>query len=172
LVLPVLEYILRDRLIPKFQRVVVQTIPNLAQQATTEAARRHGATSQQTNVTGMPTAQTPTPRGPQGGVLWRTRVQPVGLGGEADPLQRTLPAIDPDRMEGTDYSALPNGGDYFLRAVRERYIFAHTYLDIWNADRLRFFPREAKMSQFFDLWQVFTCGQLDYLLGFEYPFTN
>jgi len=173
IVLPVLEYILRDRLIPRFQRVVVQTIPNLAQQAMTEAARRHGATGQQVNVTGMPTAQNPPPRAPQAGVLWRTRVQPVGLGGEADPIQRTLPAIDPDPTEGSDYYALPYGrDDYLARAVQERRFFAHTYLDLWNNDRLQFFPREAKMSQFFDLWQVFTCGQLEKLLLIEYPLTN
>jgi hypothetical protein len=159
--------------------VVVRTIPNLAQQAMTETARRHGLTppraggGQAGAIAGMSTSSQPTPRAPQGGVLWRTRVQPVGLSGEEDPQQRTLPAIDPDPREGTDYFAVPYGRDeYFHRAVRERRQFAHIYLELWNNDRLQLFTREGNMSQFFDLWRVYTCGQLEKLLLIEYPLTN
>ena len=35
-----------------------------------------------------------------------------------------------------------------------------------------FFDREAKMSQFSNLWRSFTCGYLEQLLEEEYPYTN
>ncbi|MSR59656.1 MAG: hypothetical protein EXS05_18775 [Planctomycetaceae bacterium] len=175
LVLPVFEYVLSERLIPEFQRAVVQTLPHVAQQATNEVARRHGLKP---------------PQRKQVGVLWRTRAEAVGYPDERDPVTRTLPAIDPepgqsgnapdavpdphpDPLAGADFDfqAIPNGADYLARATQQRDHLARVYLEQWTADRLRFFAAEAKMSQFINLWRVFTCGQLDRLLA-EYPSSN
>lgn len=202
LVLPVLEHVLRERLIPEFQRAVVRTIPEVAQQATNEVARRHGLKQ---------------PKRRQIAVLWRTSAEPVGVADEGIPQSRTLPAIDPepgsadypeavpdphpDPRAGGDFRSIPGAAEYLRRAVRQREFFAHGYLDrfrggypfpeptpipysgpapaiasdgrpgSWNEDRLRFFQREARMSQFFNLWGIFTCGQLDQLLK-EYAFSN
>jgi hypothetical protein len=185
LVLPVLEYVLRERLIPEFQRSVVQTMPQLAQQATNEVARRHGQKQ---------------PQRPQMGMLWRTnyQLQPVGYPDERDPLTRTLPAVDPtpldfasggggqsvgeqsfptsdphpDPLEGLDSKLVPDPGPYLMQARSRRELLAQQYLDDWNNDRLRFFSYEGKMSQFINLWKVFTCGQLQKLLIVEYPLSN
>src|SRR5688500_8420340 len=61
-VLPVLETILNEQMIPQFQRQVVQATPGLAQTAAAEIADRH---------TGNPSARDQA-RGPVIGVFWRT----------------------------------------------------------------------------------------------------
>lgn len=114
LVLPVFEYILRDRLIPQFQRQIVRTTPELAQMATREIALRHGHRGA-TNGSSAGSANDDTD--PQSGLLWHVppglnestastgnertsgqsgNVFPVGQPDEADPNLRTLPIIDPD----------------------------------------------------------------------------
>lgn len=184
-VLPVLEYVLKERLIPEFQRQVVQTIPRLAQDATNEVARRQGISLN------PQAAARDQARGQQVGVLWRTQGQPVAYPDELDPMARTLPAIDPtpfapmsgnsggmvedpnpDPREGQDAQMMPNPLIYAERAAEARERFAKTYLCEWTCDRLRFFPVEGKMSNFFELWRAYTCGQLEKLLHTEYPQSN
>jgi hypothetical protein len=64
---------------------------------------------------------------------------------------------------------------YFDEARTERERLAKLYLlgpPGWNYDRLKFFQFEGRLSQFFGLWQTFTCGQLMRLLNEEYPDSN
>jgi Putative Flp pilus-assembly TadE/G-like len=198
LVLPVLEYVLRERLIPEFARAIVHTMPQLAQQTTYEVARRNG-------MHHTKAAREERQRGPQVGVLWRTRNShdsagsnagqgasgggmPVGVPNEFDPRMRSMPVIDPspgaaggnqpvpdpnpDPREGEDYQQLSDGEVYLTFAIEEREMSSRFYLESWTVDRLRFFTRHGKMSQFINLWRVFTCGQLTRLLTVEYPTTN
>ncbi len=154
LMLPTLEGILAERLIPQFQRAVVATYPQLAQRATDEVAQLHGLGS----------SELATPRAYRG-VLWRTSVEVVGGPVESLPQTRTLPVIDPvgDDVPGRDM--------YLLTALQQRYWLSHTYLSDWNNETLAIFDREGKMSQFANLWRGFTCGQLNALLD-EYPEDN
>ncbi len=188
--LPVFEYILGtpenvpprtdDHLIPNFQRAILQTIPTYAQEVTNEVALRHGVPAERTTQVGPTVRYNPQSaannRGPQFGVLWRTRVLPVGIGDESDPMMRTLPVVDPDPSQ-SDYYAVPNGADYLARSQRERRNLVHHYLNAWvNDDNLMrglgFFGREAKMSQFQELFRIAACGQINQLLDVEYPTTN
>jgi hypothetical protein len=141
IVLPVLETILNEEMIPVFQRDVVQATPLLAQAAAAEIADRH---------TGHPSPRE-QPRGRVIGVLWRTIVDPVG--GASESVRTTLPAVDP-QVEA----------DYAARARADRNRLARHYLSLWNNVMMRPFDQEAKMSQFGSLWRSFTCGQLDRLL--------
>jgi len=150
LILPVMEDILAQRQIPEFQRALVRTTPELAQHAMDQVARRHGRA---------------WPEGTQlRGELWRTVGDPVG--GRSEDDRRTLPVVDP--VMDTE----PNQEQYFNTAKRQRRSLAHTYLRHWNNDTLRAFDRYGKMSQFGNLWRVFTCGHLEHLLEVEYPNTN
>lgn len=199
LTLPVLEYILGQNemsgqtqagngqtggaatthLIPEFQRAVVQTLPTVARFTASEVAGRHGPAQQQT-----------TRSRPLDGVLWRTRVQPVGSYSEIDPWSRTVPALDPSN-EGPDASLIgQNLSTYQSIATRTRNDLARHYLGQWITGHpfdgtrpfdLGPFEREldsqggrvsAKMSRFIDLWRIFTCAQLNKLLNIEYPTTN
>lgn len=175
LVLPVLEYVLQERLIPNFQRALVRNLPGVAQNATAEVARRYDnpGNSQQSQ---------PQSQGvPLTGLLWRTSVLPVGYPDENDPLLRTLPAVDPAPTDGTDYNAVGSSGvQYLAIATRQREVLAREYLRHWNAwtnpndyfdDFVQFFDMEGKMSQYANLWRIFCCGQLLRLLS-EYPETN
>ncbi|MCY2962771.1 MAG: pilus assembly protein TadG-related protein [Planctomycetota bacterium] len=183
-ILPVMEYSLRERLIPEFQRAVVQTMPRVAQATANDVAGRHGQHSD-------PTAnrKEERERGRQVGILWRTSVIAVGYPDERDPQTRTLPAIDPepgsslgvpqpipdpnpDGMEGNDYQAIPGAGSYLKLAIQQREQLSRMYLNQWVNDRLRFFAVEGKMSQYINLYHVFSCGQLMKLLNEEYPFSN
>lgn len=148
-ILPTLEFILQEELIPEYQRAVVAAFPDIAQQAAMEVARRNGRPD--------------FGRGEMLGVLWRTNVVPVGGPGEL--VQRTLPVVDPVMDQ------FPNQADYFNTAVEQRRNLSHHYLRLWNNRSLIFFDREAKMSQFASLWRSFTCGQLEQLLS-EYPASN
>ncbi len=153
-VLPLMDEILQDELIPKYQRAVVAAFPDIAASAAAETARQNG-----------------TPdygRGTMYGVLWRTDGRPLGGGNEASysPDDRTLPAVDPE------LDSLPNQGDYVRQARIDRSRLAHKYLADWNNQMLSGFDQEAKMSQFANLWRSFTCGYLEELLNVEYPRTN
>lgn len=141
LVLPVLETILVEQMIPDFQRQVVAATPYLAQTAAADIADRH---------TGNPSIREEA-RGPIVGVLWRTIVDPVG--GGAETTRTTLPVVDPEF-------------DSFRRAdaVTERNDLARHYLRMWNNVLMRSFDNHAKMSQFGMLWRGFTCAQLEWLL--------
>lgn len=150
IMLPVFETILSERLIPEFQRTLVESTPRLAQYATDEVARRHGQA---------------WPRPVElRGVLWRTVADPVG--GTREYERRTLPVVDPVM------DLVPNQEVYRKDARQQRSELAHEYLRRWNRESLQAFDDYGKMSQFANLWRIFTCGQLRRLLVEEYPDTN
>ena len=163
----------QSHLIPEFQRAVVQAVPLAAQLAMAEVARRHGPSEGATRTS------------PLSAVLWRARVLPVGDSLESDPRQRTLPAVDPSN-EGPDAASMPGGelAPMQAQAVQWRYNTANSYLNQWLGDRgydLGPFNREGwseggkisgKMSRMYDLWRIFTCGQLRHLLVDQFPTTN
>ena len=141
-ILPLLEDILSQELIPQYQRAVVAAFPDIAQAAAMDIANR----------------ETQSGRGQMLGVLWRSSGQPVGGNEVADP---TLPVVDPE----SDQTRL-------TAARQQRESMALHYLSLWNGKSLLFFDQQAKMSQFGALWRSFTCGQLHKLLDEEYPNTN
>jgi len=143
--LPTLETILAEEMIPQYQRAVTAVFPELAQRAVQETARLNSFPGRYEAA--------------MEAVLWRTDVQPVG--GPVESWDRTLPVIDPIEEPF-----------YFGEAREKRDRWARHYLDYWNRESLRFFDREAKMSQFAGLWRSFTCGYLDSLLNAEYPDRN
>ncbi len=161
LTLDVFEYTLEQKLIPTFQRTLIRSIPELAQNTADQVTQRHANSGGPTTIN----------RGPQIGVLWRMNVMPVGYPNEDDPLKRTLPIIDPDPVEG-DFASTPFSEDYLTTAIRQRRDLAKGFLDAWNFDKLSFFNRAAKMSNYFHLWRIATCAQLEQLLNIEYPVTN
>lgn len=170
--LPVFEHILEEELIGEFQRSLLRTVPELAQEVADEVARRHGLLGPSSRE-GSSTLQTDyeLQRGSQRAVLWRTSVLPVALGDESDPLLRTLPVVDPDPFQN-DYPQLLDADVYLEIALRQRRSVARRFLNAWNFDRLRLFNLDAKMSTYFHLWRIMTCGQLERLLNIEYPVTN
>jgi hypothetical protein len=144
-VLPLVEEILSKELIPQYQQAVVWAMPDIAQAATMEVARRNG--------------QPDFGRGDMLGALWRSSGQLVGGGNEAsDP---TLSVVDP--QFDPRHAAM---------AHTQRSQFAQRYLDQWNNQTLAFFDYAGKMSQFAALWRSFTCGQLHQLLDVEYADRN
>lgn len=150
LMLPVLETILAEEQIPEFQRALVALAPLQAQIAADEAARRHGQS---------------WPRPVElHAVLWRTSGDEAG--GPAEAHRRTLPAVDPV----LDF--LPTQPSYQQNARSQRAAQARRYLADWNNETLSVFDRYGKMSQFSNLWRIFTCGQLRRLLEVEYPQRN
>jgi len=170
--LPVFEHILADQLIGEFQRSLLQTVPELAQSVTDEVARRHGLLGPSSQE-GSSELQTnyELARGSQRAILWRTTVLPVALGDESDPLTRTMPVVDPDPFQN-DYPQLLDADVYLELALRQRRNVARRFLNDWNFDRLRLFNHDARMSAYFHLWRIATCGQLERLLNIEYPVTN
>jgi hypothetical protein len=151
---PVLESILQNEAIPEFQRTLAIATPTLTQRAMDEVARRHGQ--------GWPE------RIALHGVLWRTIADPVG--GTQESVVPSLPAVDPVSTPDPRY---------FRAARSERDFLAHRYLRQWNNERLREFDgvngeigQHGKMSQFANLWRIFSCGQLRVLLEEEYPDRN
>jgi hypothetical protein len=156
-ILPMLEEILSQELIPQFQREVVQVIPELSQAAAGRIAESH---------TGALT-RSESSRGQVQGVFWRTIGDHVG--GSSEGQQGTLPAVDPL----VDMS-------YFDEALRQRNDKARHYLNEWNHEMMRPYERRpyesvsngfGQMSAFGGLWRGFTQGQLAQLLE-EYPSTN
>jgi hypothetical protein len=170
--LPVFEHILEAQLIGEFQRDLLETLPQVAQSVTDEVARRHGLlgrSSQEGSSASM--SRYEAERGRQIGVLWRTNVMPVALADETDPLTRTMPVVDPDPFQ-LDYPQLLDAESYLQQALEQRRNLATLFLNRWNFDRLRLFNYDVKMSAFFPLWRMATCGQLERLLNVEYPVTN
>ncbi len=139
-ILPLLEEILDEELIPQYQRAVVAVFPDIAQAAVLEAARLHGLPDRG--------------RGDMLAALWRTTGQPVG--GPDEMLDPALPVVDP-----VGYAAVD--GRYLEEARRDRNALARRYLNDWNRQAMYFFDREGKMCQFGALWRSFTCGQLERL---------
>jgi Putative Flp pilus-assembly TadE/G-like len=150
MMLPVFEEILAERMIPEFQRALTNATPVMTQYAADEVARRHGqAWPASTELRA---------------VLWRTDVDPVG--GISEMTRRTLPVVDPVLDMTFEQER------YMSTAREQRDRLAHRYLRDWNNESLHAFDVLGKMSQFSDLWRIFTCGQLQRLLEVEYPTTN
>jgi hypothetical protein len=152
LVLPLLEQILQQELIPQFQREVIQATPQMAQIATARIAEQHTGRTLSWDQ-GRPQIEA---------ILWRSIIAPVG--GSVESAQGTLPAIGPDSPQYSFSSAL---------AARNNY--ATNYLRQWNYALMQRFDGQyqglAKMSAFAGLWRGFTCAQLQQLIS-EYPNTN
>ena len=153
-VLPMMEEIFSQELIPKYQRAVVVAFPEIAQAAAQQTAARNGD----------PTHR----RGPMFGVLWRTDAQPVG--GEAEssysPDDRTLPVVDPE------LDSMVNQDQYVQTAVVQRRALSICTSTSGTPNCSAALIKWAKMSQFAGLWRSFTCGYLEHLLNVEYPHTN
>lgn len=150
MMLPVFEEILAQRMIPEFQRSLTEVTPVLTQFAADEVARRHGqAWPVNTELRAA---------------VWRTSVDPVG--GIGEMTRRTLPVVDPVMDITLDQDR------YFRTARSQREQLARRYLRDWNNESLYAFDVYGKMSQFSNLWRIFTCGQLTRLLEVEYPATN
>ncbi|MFZ5828756.1 MAG: TadE/TadG family type IV pilus assembly protein, partial [Planctomycetota bacterium] len=78
-ILPTMEAVLAEEMIPQYQRAVVEAFPDIAQTAVMEVSKRNGEPDHG--------------RGPMLGALWRTTGAFVGGDGEAyDP---SLPVVDP-----------------------------------------------------------------------------
>jgi len=160
-VLPVMETILYDYMIPNFQTALVLNTPVIAQAAADEVAGRHGDSwPQRTELRA---------------VLWTTYGAPIV---NADfPI---LPAVDP----------VMEMGSYMTQAKSERDDLAREYLKRWNddgivrngskgygyngdfEDKLARFDEWGRISQFANLWRIFTRGYLDQLLNEEFPDSN
>jgi hypothetical protein len=149
-VLPLMEMILSQQLIPQFEQAVVTAYPDIAQQAAMEVAQRNG--------------QPDYGRGVMLGVLWRADAQPLGSTSEA--VYRTLAAVDPVNDQSSDQA------NYLSVARQQRRNLATQYLNLWNNQTLTAFDSQARMCQFSNLWRSFTCGYLNQLLEEEYPQTN
>jgi len=149
-ILPVMEMILSEQLIPQFEQAVLTAYPDIAQQAAMEVAQRNG--------------QPDYGRGLMLGVLWRADAQPTG--GASETSDHTLAAVDPvnDQTSGQT--------DYVSVARQQRRNLASQYLKLWNDQTLTAFDTQAQMCQFSNLWRSFTCGYLNELLNVEYPQTN
>ena len=78
-ILPIMETILSEELIPQYQRAAVQAFPQIAQLAAAETARRNGIPDYG--------------RGQMFAVLWRTNVTAVG--GDGEQASPTLPVVEP-----------------------------------------------------------------------------
>ena len=160
--LPTLEAILSQQMIPRFQSDVMNATPGMAQLAADEIARTHGPVA----------ARRATSPEVPGAVLWRTTVDPVAGQGDAqslyDPYQRTLPVVDPVY----DLAPPADMARYQQLATSQRRRAAERYLSAWNSRAMQYFDQYAKMSQFGQLWRGFTRGQLRRLLEEEYPTTN
>jgi hypothetical protein len=167
LVLPLLEEILKQEMIPRYQRAVVQAFPDIAQAAAKEVALRNGGPA--------------GGRGEMLGVLWRASAEPVG--GESELSDPSLPVVDPasSHGSGTCTCVCCGGGtgegpsfvqpEYTSTARKQRQQLAYGYLSQWNNSAMVLFDRKAKMCQFGALWRSFTSGQLKKLLE-EYPHSN
>lgn len=160
--LPVVEEILAEEMIPEFQRALVPITPQLANEAANEIANRHGPRSSGLNQGNEIVA-----------VMWRTDAQPFGYA-TTDGLPQ-LPAADPVN-DSTSYQQY-----YFDTAVRERERAARYYLEVLNNRMFRRVDGSicrygengvAKMSQFGNLWRGFTRAYLRQLLEEEYPDSN
>lgn len=153
-VLPTMEEILAEELIPRYQRAMVEATPQLAQLAADETARRHSLRRD---------GQIDPERGPMHAFLWRTNG--AAIGGDSEQFAPTLPVVDPV------YETSLGAESYRTVARNQRRSLAFTYLNQRNREALTAFRSLGKMSQFAVLWEGFTEGQLEKLLA-EYPDSN
>jgi hypothetical protein len=149
--LPVLEEILREHRIPDFQQALTVATPALATFVAEDAANRHGQKSQMVH-----------------GVIWRTSEVPETVDGQSSYFP-VLPVVNPNLVA---LVGAESGGGYIQESRAQRQQLARRYLTDWNNESLRAFDRYGKMSQFGNLWRIFTCGYLRQLLEQEYPSSN
>jgi hypothetical protein len=162
--LPVLEDVLREEMIPKFQRAVVETYPGIAQEAAMRIAQRDGSTSHS--------------YGQILGVLWRPDVSLVGQ--NEDPASPSLPAVDPTHdtayrakaQQQRRHYAMQYLGTGFAHGTKYSPTWRSHYPGSWTVEEFWLFDNAAKMCQFGNLFRCFACGQLNKLLDEEYPETN
>ncbi len=150
--LPVLEFILANELIPEFQRALHAATPGLANQAANEIANRHGP------VTAGLAGQQPLM-----GHMWRTDAEPFD--GATEQVLSTLPVADPI-FDTTEFQPM-----YFVNGLQQREQWSFWYLALLNNTMFRDFDEVAKMSQFANFWRGFSRGYLEQLLD-EYPDRN
>ena len=150
--LPVLEEILAQEMIPEFQRALVLATPHLANQAANEFAERHAPET--AGLAGDDAMHA---------LMWRTDAQPFDSDAEFD--RSTLPVADPV-FDSSEFRLT-----YFQNAVSQRRQLSHFYLNSLNNRMFRDFDRVAKMSQYANFWRGFSRGYLDELLA-EYPDRN
>ena len=154
-VLPLMEEILSEELIPKYQRAVVVAFPEIAQAAARETASRNGD------------ARPP----PRSDVRRAVADRRAGRWAAA-PNRATRPTTARCPSSIRNSTPCRTRQDYVATAVEQRRRLSHMYLDQWNTEMLSGFDQVAKMSQFAGLWRSFTCGYLEHLLNEEYPHTN
>jgi hypothetical protein len=174
-ILPMLEEILQQEMIPDYQRAVVEATGEIAQRAAVEVAARHGHPAHG--------------RGKMVGAFWRASTVAL-VGGANEAVDPTLPAVDPNAGAGGSAGcpacpppgspAQPGDPGYVQTARQQRRNLAHRYLSDWNHEALAMFGyyhparwyNTGWMSQFGTGWRGFTCGYLNHLLNVEYPNTN
>ncbi|MEC7500134.1 MAG: hypothetical protein VX970_00285 [Planctomycetota bacterium] len=153
-VLPSLEAILDQELIPRFQRALRTNIGQMVQQTSVEISTRHGNRDD---------GETDVVRGQMGAAIWRLDATQF-RSGTTDPNSPPvgLPVVD---------AADDPGGFYHRTALAQRKRLAETYLEQWNNEKLIEFDHVGPMSQFANLWRGFTRGELRDLLA-EHQQTN
>jgi hypothetical protein len=158
-ILPLMETILAEKIIPNYQQAVVKAFPDIAQATVMNIAKRNG--------------EPDFGRGTMIGAFWSADGQLVQ--GSATVADSIFPVVDPCD------TTMPNQPDYFQKAKSQRDRFTRRYLNDWNNvlmggsqwwKRDRGFMGEAKMCQFEALWRGFTRGQLRKLIEEEYPNSN
>jgi hypothetical protein len=169
------EYILSQRLIPKYQRDLLINIPQLSQQVTMEIAMRHGLTdSKLSKLSGQVrdgSVAGDSKRGHLIGLLWRTEdIMPVGEVSESDPDTRTIPMVDAD-PSGTDFNQYTAAPILLVKAQALREMWGRNYRLDWIEDKMELFDKTSKLSRYADFWRIATCGQMQILFA-EYPTSN
>jgi hypothetical protein len=138
-ILPVLEYILENELLPEYQRNLVVVYPRMAQAAALDAARLNGDPDYG--------------REKMHAALWRSNGQLVG-----DPSNEavypTIPAVDPVQ------TILPDQPTYLAQAKSQRTYYVRHYLNEWNQRMFQGLDYLIPFSKFKDLWFQITCGRL------------
>jgi len=149
-VLPSLEMVLEDELIPKYQRMLTKTIGEMVQQTAHDVATRNIGGNRE----GMSAA------------IWRTDGQETNawqFGKEDTPpeIPSGLPVVDP--VNSPDSHSL--SADFYMRTARaQRDRLAKTYLAQWNNEKLLAFNHLDGMSQFTTIWRGTTEKKLERLL--------
>lgn len=150
--LPVLESILAEEMIPEFQRALVLATPRLANLAASEMARRHAP-----ETAGLAGDEAMFCQ------MWRTDAEPFDS--DAEMIQSTLPVADPV-FDTTEFQP-----QYMEDGLQQRRDLSFHYLRLLNNVMFRDFDEVAKMSQFANFWRGFSNGYLEQLLA-EYPDSN
>lgn len=182
--LPVVEEILGNEMIPQFQRALVEATPQFANEAANEIASRHGPL----NV-GLAGGYEP-----MHALMWRTDA--LEFGSETSSGLSQMPVADP-LYDTTEYQSY-----YFQKNVKKRNYMAYRFLRQLNHEMLlpldanlrqarwdNLVPPDrkvfrnawgpygyhngaAKMSQFGNMWRGFTKAHLKQLLEVEHAYSN